>query len=151
MMDNILHVVPYTGEHGRYILSQKMNHALMDVDADFDGEPMNLEEKGLAFTGMIDDKPVFAAGMKMIWNGVAECWLIATSKVLDHPLIVAKIIKKNFAKLAIDNNIKRVQTAVRKDFITGIKFAEWLGMESEGLMRYYGYDGSHQYRYARIF
>ena len=132
MMDNILHVVPYTGEHGRYILSQKMNHALMDVDADFDGEPMNLEEKGLAFTGMIDDKP-------------------ATSKVLDHPLIVAKIIKKNFAKLAIDNNIKRVQTAVRKDFITGIKFAEWLGMESEGLMRYYGYDGSHQYRYARIF
>ena len=42
MMDNMLYIVPYTAEHGRFILSQQMNHALMDKDAEFDGDAMNL-------------------------------------------------------------------------------------------------------------
>ncbi len=151
MMDNILDVVPYEAEHGRYILSNQMNHPLMDEDAKFDGDAMNLEQRGLAYTCMINNEPVAAAGMKMIWNGVAEGWVIATNKIWDHPLLVAKAIKKNFARLAKENNIKRVQTAVRQDYDTGIKFAEWLGLENEGLMRNFGFDGSHQYRYARIF
>jgi len=151
MMDNILYVVPYEAKHGRYILSNQMNHPLMDEDAKFDGDAMNLEQKGLAYTCMINNEPIAAAGMKMIWNGVAEGWVIATNKIWDHPLLVAKAIKKNFARLAKENNIKRVQTAVRQDYDTGIKFAKWLGLENEGLMKHYGFDGSHQYRYARIF
>ena len=44
-----------------------------------------------------------------------------------------------------------IQTAVRADFDIGLKFAKWLGLKNEGLMEYYGIDGSHHYRYARIF
>ena len=66
-------------------------------------------------------------------------------------LSVAKAIKKDFAKVARKYNIKRVQTAVRSDFDKGIRFAKWLGLENEGLMKHYGFDGSDQYRYARIF
>ena len=36
MMDNMLYIVPYTAEHGKFILSCQMNHALMDKDARFD-------------------------------------------------------------------------------------------------------------------
>ena len=151
MMDNILHIVPFKKLHGTYILSQQMNHNLMDIDASFEGETMNLEETGLAFTGIVNDKPVFAAGMKPIWKGVAEGWVLATSEVWKHPLLVARAIKKDFARVARQHNIKRVQTAVRQDFDKGIRFAEWLGLKNEGLMKYYGFDGSHQYRYARIF
>ncbi len=97
MMDNILHIVPYKAEHGRYILSNQMNHPLMDEDAKFDGDAMNLEQRGLAYTCMINNEPVAAAGMKMIWSGVAEGWVIATNKIWDHPLLVAKAIKKNFS------------------------------------------------------
>jgi len=68
-----------------------------------------------------------------------------------HPLGVAKAIKKDFARVAKEHNIKRVQTAIRKDFAQGKRFAEWLGLESEGLMRKFGFDGSDQYMYARIF
>ena len=49
------------------------------------------------------------------------------------------------------NNIKRVQTAVRADFKIGLKFASWLGLQNEGLMKHYGFDGSDHFRYARIF
>ena len=123
----------------------------MDKDARFEADAMNLVQDHLSFTGLVGKKPIFAAGMKMIWGQVAEGWVIATQDVWDHPLLVARAIKKDFAKVARKYNIKRVQTAVRSDFDKGIRFAEWLGLENEGLMKHYGFDGSDQYRFARIF
>ena len=154
MMDNILHIVPYTAEHGQFILSCQMNHKVLEADKNYiniAGNAKNLEQDYLAFTGLIDKKPIFAAGMKMIWGQVAEGWVIATQDVWNHPLSVAKAIKKDFARIAKENNIARVQTSIRKDFEQGQRFAEWLGLENEGLMRKFGFDGTDQYRYARIF
>ena len=154
MMDNILHIVPYTAEHGQFILSCQMNHKVLEADKNYiniAGNAKNLEQDDLAFTGLIGKKPIFAAGMKMIWGQVAEGWVIATQDVWNHPLSVAKAIKKDFARIAKENNITRVQTSIRKDFEQGQRFAEWLGLENEGLMRKFGFDGTDQYRYARIF
>ena len=66
----------------------------MDEDAKFGGDAINLVEENLAFTGIVNKKPIFAAGMKMIWGQVAEGWVIATHEVWNHPLAVAKAIKK---------------------------------------------------------
>ena len=151
MMDNILDIVPYKGEHGIYIMKQQMNHQLMDKDMEFEGDANNLVQDNLAFTGLVDGKPIFAAGMKLIWSGVAEGWVLATKEVWDHPLLVARAIKKDFARIAKENNINRVQTAVRANYTTGLKFAKWLGLEEEGLMKKFGFDGSDQYMYARLF
>jgi hypothetical protein len=151
MTKNLLQIVPYISKHGKIILANQMNHVLMDQDAQFDGDAMELEQKGLAYTCIINNKPIASAGMKIIWSGVAEGWVLATSKVWNHPLVIARAIKKNFARLARENNIKRVQTAVRADFKIGLKFASWLGLQNEGLMKHYGFDGSDHFRYARIF
>jgi len=131
-----------------------MNHKVLEADKNYiniEGNAKNLEQDDLAFTGLIGKKPIFAAGMKMIWGQVAEGWVIATQDVWNHPLSVAKAIKKDFARIAKENNITRVQTSIRKDFEQGQRFAEWLGLENEGLMRKFGFDGTDQYRYARIF
>ena len=154
MMDNILHIVPYTAQHGKFILSCQMNHKVLEADRHYinvDGDARNLVQDHLAFTGIVNDNPIFAAGMKMIWGQVAEGWVIATSEMWKHPLGVAKAIKKDFARVAKENNITRVQSAIRKDFSEGQRFAEWLGLEKEGLMRKWGFDGSDQYMYARLF
>jgi len=154
MMDNILHIVPYTAQHGQFILSQQMNHIVLEADKHYinvDGNAKNLEQDNLAFTGVVNNNPIFAAGMKMVWGQVAEGWVIATSDMWKYPLGVAKAIKKDFAKVAKENNITRVQSAIRKDFTEGQRFAEWLGLEREGLMRKWGFDGSDQYMYARLF
>ena len=154
MMDNILHIVPYTAQHGQFILSCQMNHKVLEADRHYinvDGDAKNLVQDHLAFTGIVNDNPIFAAGMKMIWGQVAEGWVIATSEMWKHPLGVAKAIKKDFARVAKENNITRVQSAIRKDFSEGQRFAEWLGLEKEGLMRKWGFDGSDQYMYARLF
>ena len=154
MMDNKLHITPYTKEHGRFILSCQMNHKILEADSEYIkvmGDAQNLEQDHLAFTGIVNNKPIFAAGMKMIWGQVAEGWVIATNEMWNHPLGVAKAIKKDFARVAKEHNIKRVQSGIRKDFKEGIRFAEWLGLEREGLMKNWGFDGSDQYLYARIF
>jgi len=153
-MHNMLYIVPYKKEHGQIILSYQMNHKILEADRHFiniEGDAKNLEQDHLAFTGMVNDKPIFAAGMKMIWGQVAEGWVIASSDMWKYPLGVARAIRKDFARVAKEHNIKRVQTAIRKDFAQGKRFAEWLGLENEGLMRKFGFDGSDQYMYARIF
>jgi len=151
MMDNTLHIVPYTKEHGQFILSCQMNHKVLEADRKYMEDSKNLVEQNLAFTGLVNNNPIFAAGMKIIWGQVAEGWVIATNEMWKYPIGVAKAIKKDFANVARQHNIKRVQTAIRKDFKQGLRFAEWLGLENEGLMKSYGFDGSDQYRYARIF
>ena len=103
MMDNILHIVPYTAQHGQFILSQQMNHKVLEADRHYinvDGDAKNLEQDHLAFTGLAGKKPIFAAGMKMIWGQVAEGWVIATEDMWNYPLSVAKAIKKDFARVA---------------------------------------------------
>ena len=153
-MDNKLHITPYTKEHGQFILSCQMNHKILEADSEYIkvmGDAQNLEQDHLAFTGIVNHKPIFAAGMKIIWGQVAEGWVIATNEMWNHPLGVAKAIKKDFARVTKEHNIQRVQTGIRKDFKEGIRFAEWLGLEREGLMKNWGFDGSDQYLYARIF
>ena len=151
MIKDILQIVPYISKHGKIILANQMNHVLMDKDAMFEGEAMELEQTGLAYTCLINNEPIASAGMKLLWDGVAEGWVLATSKVWNHPLVIARAIKKNFARLAMEHKIHRVQTAVRAEFGIGIKFAKWLGLENEGLMKRYGFDGADHYRFARLF
>ena len=108
-MDNMLYIVPYKKEHGQIILSYQMNHKILEADRKFiniEGDAKNLEQENLAFTGMVNKKPIFAAGMKMIWGQVAEGWVIASSDMWNHPLSVAKAIKKDFARVAKEHNIK---------------------------------------------
>ena len=70
-----------------------MNHKILEADRHFinvEGDAKNLEQDYLAFTGIVNNKPIFAAGMKMIWGQVAEGWVIASSDMWKHPLGVAK-------------------------------------------------------------
>ena len=133
-----------------------MNHMLTQKDASFiindtNKECMDLEQEHLAFTGLINDKVIAAAGMKRIWGNVAEGWFIAKNDVWNYPITIAKAVKQNIDYLATSNNIKRLQTAVRTDFGIGIRFAKWLGFTNEGLMKSYGFDGADHYRMARIY
>ena len=153
-MDNKLHITPYTKEHGQFILSCQMNHKILEADSEYIkvmGDASNLQEDNLSFTAILNNKPIVSAGMKMVWGKVAEGWVIGTSEMLKHPIAISKVIKKDFARIAKENKLQRVQTSIRKDFKEGIRFAEWLGLEREGLMKNWGFDGSDQYLYARIF
>jgi len=155
MMANLI-IIPYRQDHGRLIMQSQMNHMLTQKDASFiindtNKECMDLEQEGLAFTGLINNEVIAAAGMKRVWGNVAEGWFIGKKEVWNYPITIAKAVKENIDHLAISNKIKRLQTAVRADFGIGIRFAKWLGLKNEGLMKCYGFDDTDHYRFARIY
>ena len=150
-MTNKLIIIPYKADHGKIIMASQLNHVISQLEVDYIKESSNLEEEHMAFTCLINDKVIASAGIKKIWNHVGEGWVLAKNEIYKYPITIAKAIKQNFDYVATSNNIKRVQTAIRADYGIGIRFAKWLGLTNEGLMKHYGMDGSDHYRFARIY
>ena len=85
-----------------------------------------------------------------LWDGVAEGWVLATNEINNYPITFARVMKQRTDMMIANNKIKRLQTSVKADCDLAIRFAKWLGLKEEGLMKNYGADGSDYYRFARI-
>lgn len=128
-----------------------MNDKLMDIDASFKENRIDIVVPGMSFTLLVDDNPILAGGIVPLWNGVAEGWVMASKEVNDYKIKSASAVKKRLDLLCNNNNIYRLQTAVKEEFTTGVRFAEWLGLKNEGLMTMYGPDQTNYYRMAKIY
>ena len=100
---------------------------------------------------MADNNPILAGGIIPLWNGVAEGWVMASKGVHDYKIKSASAVKKRLDLLCKNNEVWRLQTAVKEEFTTGVRFAEWLGLKNEGLMTMYGPDKTNYYRMAKIY
>ena len=143
-------IIPFKKEHAEFILSQQLNAAELYLKPEHRRYALYLEQVGLSFTAIVNDKPIAAGGISVLWDNVAEGWVMATHEVWNHSIIMAKHFKKRTDILIETTKIKRLQTSVKADFTLGHKFAKWLKFEEEGLMKHYGPDGSDYIRYARI-
>jgi len=139
-------------EHADKIISFGMNSKLMEIDASFeDNRICNYSIKGNAFTMFVDDNPVFSIGIVLLWDGVAEGWVLASQNIFEMKFLAAKTMKQLTDDMCKKNKIKRLQTSVKADFKLGIRFATWLGLEIEGLKKCYGPDGSDYYQLGKIY
>ena len=150
MMANWI-VKEFKQEHADEIISYGMNNILMEIDASFKDHRICLGDKGNAYTLFVDKKPIVAGGIIVLWQGVAEGWVMANQNIFEIKLLACKEIKNRTDELCKKNKIKRLQTTVKYDFNSGIRFASWLGLKPEGIMRKYGPDGSDYYRMAKIY
>jgi len=92
-----------------------------------------------------------SGGIHPLWDGVAEGWVISSQRIYSHKIKSATAIRQRLDLLCQNNKIWRLQTSVKEEFKTGIRFAEWLGLKKEGLMQMYGPDKSNYYRMAKIY
>ena len=139
-------------EHADKIISFGMNSKLMEIDASFeDNRICNYSTKGNAYTMFMNDKPVFAIGIVILWDGVAEGWVLASQNIFEMKFLSAKTMKELTDDMCKKNKIKRLQTSVKADFKLGVRFATWLGLEIEGLKKSYGHDGSDYYQLGKIY
>ena len=133
-------VVPYEMEHGDEIIEFGMNDNRLDMAI-----------PGLSFTLFLDETPIVAGGIVPMWEGVAEGWVLSSKYIFDYKIKAASIIRKRLDYLCINNKITRLQTAVKEEYLTGVRFAQWLGLEKEGLMKYYGLDQTNYWRMAKYY
>jgi hypothetical protein len=144
-------VKTFKQEHADQIISYGMNYQLMDIDASYKKNRICAADKGNAYTLFVDKKPICAGGIILLWKGVAEGWVMANQNIFEVKFLAAKEIKRRTDVLCERNKIKRLQTTVKYDFSEGIRFASWLGLKPEGIMKKYGPDGSDYYRMAKIY
>ena len=144
-------VVPYETEHGDEIIEFGMNSKLMELDASYTNNRLDMAIPGLSFTLFLDETPIVSGGIVPMWEGVAEGWVLSSKHIFDYKIKAESIIKKRLDYLCINNKIIRLQTAVKDEFLTGVRFAQWLGLEKEGLMKFYGLDQTNYWRMAKYY
>tara|TARA_B100000795_G_scaffold250139_1_gene218116 strand:- start:318 stop:767 length:450 start_codon:yes stop_codon:yes gene_type:complete len=142
--------IPFENEHAEFILDQGLNSKLLELKPEHRKYAYYLKEIGMSFTGMLNNKPIAAGGVFPLWDGVAEGWVLATEEINKYPITFSKVIKLRCDMLLKNNSIKRFQTSVKADCDVAIRFAKFLGLKEEGLMKNYGPDGADFYRFARI-
>jgi hypothetical protein len=144
-------IVPYEKYHGDQMVEFGLNNKLMDIDASFSENRIDTKIHGLSFSLLADNNPILAGGIIPMWDGVAEGWVMASHGVHNHKIKAASAVKKRLDLLCKNNKVWRLQTAVKEEFKTGVRFAEWLGLKNEGLMTKYGPDQTNYYRMAKIY
>ena len=144
-------IVPYDRSHADEILTFGMNDKLLEDDASSEEGRIDFGIPGLSFSLFANNDIVLSGGITPMWDGVAEGWVIASKRIFDHKIKSIISIKKRLDLLCENNNVWRLQTSVKENFKTGIRFAEFLGLKKEGLMRMYGPDKSNYYRMAKIY
>ncbi len=144
-------IIPYQKSHGDEIYAFGMNDKLMEIDASYTENRLDTAIIGLSYTLLVDNNIILSGGIIPIWDGVAEGWVMSSKRVFDYKIKAASSVKKKIDYLCQNNKVRRLQTSVREDFLTGVRFAEWLGLQKEGLMKYYGLDGTNYWRMAKYY
>lgn len=144
-------IIPYERSHADEIITFGMNEKLLENDASAEEGRIDYGIPGLSFTLLADNNIVLCGGVTPLWDGVAEGWVIASKRIFEHKIKSVSTIKERLDLLCYNNNIWRLQTSVKENFKTGVRFAEWLGLKKEGLMLMYGPDKTNYYRMAKIY
>lgn len=96
------------------------------------------------------DDVIACAGVHILWDGVAEGWIIMSKAAYDSPKTIARYTDRLFNDIMTENNLWRIQASVAETDIRALRFARWLDFKDEGLMEKYGPDGSNYRRVARF-
>ena len=143
-MDKYL-ITKFEARHANYILS---HGEIEKYTKNFNTQTLESED---SWTGFYENEPIVCGGIYEMWESVAEVWIIMREGTnRKHKFFMLRNIKKYLEETIQRKNYKRIQSTVRADFTEGKKFAEWFGMQSEGLMKQYGPDGLDYLRLARI-
>jgi RimJ/RimL family protein N-acetyltransferase len=94
-----------------------------------------------------NDKPSMIIG-SLVNGHICHLWGWVSKNVTVKVARPARTFLKEYAMI---NYIRRIQMTVRADFPRGLRFAEFLGFEKEGIMKSYGKDGADYILFARVF
>ena len=108
------------------------------------------EEDGLSMTGIVNDIIVGCGGIRMLWTGVGEVFLLLSPKTALYPIKTYECIKNGFEKLIAENDFVRLQGWCRVGFVKAHTLFRHLNFVPEGIARKYTPDGCDCLLYSLI-
>ncbi len=108
------------------------------------------EEDGLSITGYVNNEIVGCGGIRKMWDGVGEVWLMLSPQTSLYPIRTYECIKEGLQKLIDDNDLVRLQAWGRVGFAKSHTLFKHLGFKPEGIARKYTPDGVDCILYAIV-
>lgn len=142
-------VIPYEPFHAVQIKIRDFDDAKRE-HRDWQKWAVDSSLQGPAWTMMEGEQIVACCGVRILWEGVGEAWLIFSPAVEGHTIEATKIIKKYLRRVIDDTKLNRVQAFCATANPKAARYLEVLGFEREGVMRKLGRDGADQYIYAIV-
>jgi hypothetical protein len=143
-------ILDYQADHAREIINGHMNKGAPQNVLGMRDFADDLVVPEMSFTGVAEQGLVCCAGINPLWEGVGEAWVIASSLLHENRMAVVRATKRLLWQMITHQNFWRVQACVRTDWPEAMRYAEFFGMQNEGVMKRYGPDGSDYYRYAWV-
>jgi len=157
--DELMQVMKLDGYRNRLVTFQP-NHIHMTKFRDFDQEILDgygrphIEDyavDGLSYSAMCDGKVYAMFGLYPLWKGVAEAWLLPSSKLENRKMVFHKSCLRFFPYAAQKLKLHRIQVYVRSSNVQAYKWIEMMYFNREGLLKRYGPDINDYYVYGRLF
>lgn len=138
-------IVDYKAEH-MLALQHTTGHSFIGTTMTAE-EAVALEKARHSYTGLLDGKPVFCAGVSEYWPGRGEAWAYMPAHTGKVMLQITRIVKRFFEVC----DVQRLEAPVYLDFEAGIRWVKMLGFELETpLMRKYAPGGHDCAMYVKV-
>lgn len=98
------------------------------------------EADNLSMTGLVDGVIVGCGGIRRLWDGVGEVWLMLSPTVNRFPIRTGEVIVNGMRALIEDNDFFRLQGWCRVGFTKAHTVFRHLGFTPEGIARKYAPD-----------
>ena len=144
---NNTEIVPFVAEHAHEILEQGLQ---LDEGTNWHEQADIMEAQGFCVTLKADEKAVLSTGIIPLWDGVGEAWLLSSNMMPKYPVTLARAIYECFYEWVEAKDYWRVHANVRTDWDTAIRFAKFMGMKKEGLMKKFGPEQADYFRFAWV-
>ena len=145
----MIEVIPYKKEHARLIYETNIRERDAGISEDIEELSTAWERQGPAYTIIIDEAIVFCGGFILMgWNR-AEAWTLMSDLFYKYPKSCFKICRDYTNKIVKEYRLRRVQAIIDIDFDAGVRFAERLGFEEEGILKSYGPEGEDMLMFGR--
>lgn len=141
-------IVPFKIEHA-LSLSVRPHEDEIKNHPDFE-KWAKLNGENIGFSGFCDGVLIGCGGIRTIWNGVGEAWVLGSKEVYKHPKSAFKNVRNYLDKIIKEHNFWRIQAHVRTDNARGVRFVQMLGFKIEGKMHKFNPDGTDSYLFGKV-
>jgi RimJ/RimL family protein N-acetyltransferase len=142
-------LIPFVPAHAEALLADDLNEGCPEIVDDWSAWIGDLVNPDMAFTGIENGHLVGSAGLIKIWPGVSEAWFVGSWRLNNNVMAGARATRRKLDELMKAHELHRIQAVVRADWPTARRFARYLGMKDEGVMKQYGSDRMDYMRVAK--
>jgi len=126
------------------LINTKIDYPSLDILKE-EVYPLDCDE---AKTYIVDDRIIFACGIKWVREGVGHCWVVPSIYVDKYAKSFYIEINKLLNEYSKKMNIHRMQTTITDDFVNWI---EKLGFHRESVLEKITFDKKDEYMYVKFF